>query len=104
VVTQSISTKQTMSINNRKHERRAVHVNVTLTFEDVNDSVTHTRDISDGGMFLELDNPQAYPIGEMVNIQYKNPFHDNMDTRLDAIVVRVADDGIGIAFVEIDGF
>jgi len=93
-----------MSINNRKHERHTIHVDVTLTFQDNEASVTRTRDISDGGMFLELDGPSDYPLGEMVHIQYKNPLRDNMDTHLDAIVVRVADDGIGIAFVEIDGF
>lgn len=93
-----------MSINSRKHERHPVHVDVTLNFQDKHASVTRTRDISDGGMFLELENPSNYPMGEMVHIQYKNPFRDNMDTHVDAIVVRVADDGIGIAFVEIDGF
>lgn len=93
-----------MSENNRQHKRHDIHIDVTLTFQDNQDSVTRTRDISDGGMFLELDNASTYPMGEMVHIQYKNPFRDNMDTELDAIVVRVSDDGIGIAFVEIDGF
>jgi len=93
-----------MSKNGRQHERHDIHIDVTLTFQDNKDSVTRTRDISDGGMFLELDNASAYPMGEMVHIQYKNPFRDNMDTHLDAVVVRVAEDGIGIAFVEIGGF
>ena len=93
-----------MSENNRQHTRHDIHIDVTLTFLDNENSVTRTRDISDGGMFLELDTASAYPMGEMVHIQDKTPFRDNMNTELDAIVVRVADDGIGIAFVEIDAF
>lgn len=102
--TQTFTVTEPMSINNRQHERHSIHVDVTVTYEEDKAQVTRTRDISDGGMFLELDNSSAYPMGEMVHIQYKNPFRDNMDTHLDAIIVRVADDGIGIAFVEIEGF
>ena len=63
-----------------------------------------TRDISEGGMFIEIDDTSTYPLGEMVHLSYKDPIHNNTNTEKDAIIVRVADDGLGVAFVELDAF
>lgn len=90
--------------NHRKHKRHELHVDVQLSFLDNQPTTVCTRDISDGGMFLLINDTSVYPLGEMVHLKYKIPGHDNLDTEMDAIVVRVVDDGIGIAFVELDIF
>ena len=61
-------------------------------------------DISEGGMFLEIGSASEYPLGEMVHLKYNNPTNDDLETEMDAIIVRVANDGIGIAFVVLDEF
>lgn len=93
-----------MDGKHRKHQRRELRVYVQLSFLDNEPVSIYTRDISDGGMFLEIYDPSIYPLGEMVQIKYNDPGNDNVDTEKDAIVVRIADDGIGIAFVELDAF
>ena len=93
-----------MSENKRKYPRKEIHVDVHLSFLDNEPVDVHTRDISEGGMFLILDDTSAYPLGEMVNLRYNDPIHDNTNTEKDAIIVRVADDGLGVAFVELDAF
>jgi len=63
-----------------------------------------TRDISQGGLFLQISDIKHYPMGEMLNLHYKNPLDNFADTEKNAIIVRRTDKGIGVAFVEIDGF
>jgi c-di-GMP-binding flagellar brake protein YcgR len=93
-----------MSENHRKFERHEVKVYVTLSFLDNADKNVCTRDISEGGMFLEIADTANYPLGEMIHIKYSDPAHDNADTEIDAIIVRVANDGLAISFVEQDAF
>jgi hypothetical protein len=93
-----------MSENHRKCPRQDIHVDVQLVFLDNDPRVIHTRDISECGMFLEIDDTSAYPLGEMVHLKYVDPIHDNLGTEMDAIIVRVADGGIGVAFVKLDAF
>jgi len=93
-----------MSDNQRKSPRHEVHVDVTLTYQDGDPLMVRTRDISDGGMFLVVNDTSTYPLGEMLHLRYYDPDHDNADTKKDAIIVRVADNGLGIAFVELDEF
>lgn len=93
-----------MSENNRRHERHEIQTDVSLTLVG-NDPVTmQTRDISEGGMFLNTNASSDFPLGEMVNVQYSNPLNNDSDTTVDAIIVRVSSDGIGIAFIEMDAF
>ncbi len=93
-----------MTENNRKYTRHDVQVDVQLSFLENDARHVRTRDISDGGMFLEIANTSEYPLGEMVHLKYNNPSQDDQDTEKDAIIVRVADDGLGIAFVELNEF
>jgi len=93
-----------MSENKRKHSRHEIHVDVKLSYLENVPKHVFTRDISEGGMFLEIDNTSNYPLGEMVHLKYNDPDLDEAVTEKDAIIVRVADDGLGIAFVELDSF
>ena len=93
-----------MSKKKRQFERSKIKIEVALSYlEDSTRTVT-TRDISEGGLFMRLDNPDHYLLGEMVNIKYADPLADDLDTEKDAIIVRHAEKGIAIAFIEIDVF
>ena len=74
-----------MSKNQRQFERSEIKIEIRLSyFEDSTRSVM-TRNISEGGLFMQLDNPDHYPLGEMVNLKYSDPLDDNTDTEKDAI-------------------
>ena len=93
-----------MSENQRKYPRYEVRVDVQLSFLDNEPRAVCTKDISECGMFLDIDNPSDYPLGEMLHLSYKNPLRDNLDTEIDGIIVRITDDGLGVAFVDLDAF
>ncbi len=93
-----------MSKDQRQFPREEVQIEVVLSFlEDTVRTVT-TRNISQGGLFLQLEDIEHYPLGEMVSLHYKNPLDDFTETTKDGIIVRCSDGGIAVAFVEIDGF
>lgn len=92
-----------MSENNRRHERHDFQIDVNLTLVDHEPQIMHTRDISIGGMYIGTTSSD-FPLGEMVHVQYKNPLDNEAETDADAIIVRVSNDGFGIAFIEMDAF
>lgn len=88
----------------RSHPRYQTTINAALTFLNTDSRIVKTRNLSAAGMFLLLDNPGDFPIGDIVQIHYLDPLNNDADTFKDAIIVRVADDGIAISFVELDEF
>ena len=93
-----------MTKNKRQFPRKEVQIEIELSFLKDNASTVVTHDMSQGGMFLQVDNSEHYPMGEMVNLRFKNPLDNYTKTVKDAVIVRHADNGIAIAFVEIDSF
>jgi c-di-GMP-binding flagellar brake protein YcgR len=93
-----------MSESQRNYPRHEVRINTALTCLSTDSRIVKTRDISAGGMFLLLDNPHDFPIGEMAHIHYLDPLNSEADTYKDAVIVRVTDAGIALSFVELDGF
>ncbi|PCJ84551.1 MAG: hypothetical protein COA54_13340 [Thiotrichaceae bacterium] len=93
-----------MSKNQRQFERSEAKIEVVLSYLEDDARTVITRNISEGGLFMQLDNPDHYPLGEMVNIKYADPLTDNANTEKDAIIVRCADDGIAVAFIEMEEF
>ena len=93
-----------MNENLRRHPRKEIKVSVELTFLDEPYSVVNTRNISEGGMFLEVESAEQYPIGEMVNVHYLDPLNDDADTFKDAIIVHKNEEGFGICFIEMTEF
>lgn len=89
--------------NQRRFERFTVSMIVELVYPDNTTHQCTTRNISEGGLFILLPNKTFPPIGEMVNIK-KIPGQD-ITTNLPhdtAIVVHKDDNGIGLAFVDLD--
>jgi hypothetical protein len=90
--------------NKRQFPRKEEPLKVELIFPDDNPLTAISRNYSQGGLYIQLDNPEHYPMGEMVNLRFNNPFENNTETEKDAIIVRHSDDGIAVAFIEIDDF
>ena len=88
----------------RRHPRKQIKVSVELTFLDEPYDVVQTRNISEGGMFIEIDSGQKFPIGELVSVHYLDPLNNDEDTFRDAVIVHVAKDGFGICFIEMAEF
>ena len=93
-----------MSENLRRFPRKEIQIEVELRFLEDEARTVITRDMSEGGLFVRLNDPQHYPMGEMLNLRFKNPLDDFSDTEKDGIIVRHTEEGIAIAFVEMDEF
>ncbi len=93
-----------MSDNNRQFPRQDIQIEVELNFLEDDSRTVVTRDMSQGGLFMQLDNTDHYTMGEMVTLRFKNPLANFDETAKDAVIVRHAEGGIAVAFVEIDAF
>ncbi len=91
-----------MSENLRQYPRKEVEIEIELRFLEDNTRTLVTRNMSEGGLFMSVNDTQHYPLGEMVSLRFKNPLDNFIETQKDAIIVRLEDDGIAVAFVEID--
>jgi hypothetical protein len=90
--------------NLRRFPRKEIQIEVELCFLEDNARTVITRDMSEGGLFMRDKDTEHYPMGEMVNLRFKDPMADYAETEKDAIIVRRTDDGIAVAYVEIDEF
>ena len=93
-----------MSENQRQYARQDIKIEVELSYLDDTARTVITRDVSEGGLFMQLKDADHYPMGEMVTLNFKDPLDDFSYTSKDGIIVRHTDDGIAVAYVEIDGF
>lgn len=93
-----------MNQEKRKFTRREAHFEVELGLPSGDIRLVGTRDISDGGIFILLDQVQHPVIGEVVTVKLTaNP--QNIGESLpsgDAVVVRQEEEGVGLAFIELD--
>ena len=92
-----------MDKEKRKYPRRSVELNVELSYPSGDVKTVKTRDISEGGLFLILDELEKPVLGEVVGVKLvdesagKEVFPSD-----EAVVVRYAPDGVGLAFIEIE--
>ena len=93
-----------MSENKRQFPRQSLQIEVKLQFLEDESRTVITKNISQGGLFLRLHNSEHYTMGEMVTLNFKDPLEDYINTDKDGIVVRHTDEGIAVAFIEIEGF
>ncbi len=89
----------------RRHPRRPVTLNVELAYPGGEKHIVTTRDISESGMFLILEDLNMPTIGEVVGVQLSGESvgKENLPSG-DAVVVRQTPKGIGLAFIEMDFF
>jgi len=93
--------KNNSAKNQRISERFKIEMQIELTCPDGSAHVCTTRNISEGGVYVLIQNADV-PIGEMVSIN-KLEGQDVAATLKNntAIVVHKECDGIGLAFVDL---
>ena len=85
----------------RKHIRIGLIVDIELTLPNQKQVTVRTKNISDGGLFLILDNTELPPIGTEVQVKLKNQLGDGETPPVNrAMVVRNEGSGIGLEFLE----
>ena len=90
-----------MSSENRKHLRIGLVVDIELTLPGHGEINVRTRNISDGGLYLVLDDIEMPPVGTEVKVRLKNQLGDGEEPPINrAKVVRHENDGIGLEFLE----
>ena len=90
-------------MENRKYPRRNVTLEVELSYPTGDKQIVHTRDISEGGLFLVLDKLDRPILGELLGVKLVG---DSVDKEVlpgdDAVVVHQEPEGIGLAFIQME--
>jgi len=90
-------------MENRKSPRRDVILDVELSYPSGDKQVVSTRDISEGGIFLILDQLDRPVLGELVGVKLKGDSAEKETLPgTEAIVVHQEPQGIGLAFIQIE--
>lgn len=90
-----------MSTNNRKHHRIGVIVDIDLIIPNQETITVKTRNISDGGLYLIIDDIDLPEIDSIVKVRLKNQMGDGEQPPInEARVVRHETDGVGLMFLE----
>lgn len=85
----------------RKHLRIGLIVDIEMTLPLKGIINVRTRNISDGGLFLILDNIEMPTVGTEVQVRLKNQLGDGEEPPINrARVVRHEADGIGLEFLD----
>jgi PilZ domain len=85
----------------RRHLRIGLVVEIELTLPGQPPVHVRTKNISDGGLFLVIDDTKLPPIGTEVKVRLKNQLGDGEEPPVNrAQVVRHEPDGIGLEFIE----
>ena len=80
----------------RQHPRVPMALKVEITLEDSGVLFAKTRDISEGGVFLMLEQDQMPQLGDIVKAQIKDLPGQSETPVVPMRVVRIAADGIGL--------
>lgn len=93
-----------MSQEKRKFIRREVSFEVELGIPSGEMHIVRTRDVSEGGVFVLLNGTPRPVIGEVVTVKLTENAKQSGETfpSDDAVVVRQEEEGIGLAFIELD--
>lgn len=89
-----------MSDNKRDSNRVGLVIDIKLTCEDKSEHTLQSRNISDTGVFLD-NNSECLnlPIGTQVILQVCSQLDNEPPPPVDAEVVRITDEGIGLQFI-----
>ena len=84
--------------NQRKHPRLPLPMKVEVSAEDQEPVIMKTRDMSDGGVFLEENKNMVLLTGTKLTIKVLEAMQGEAPSEIPATVVRVADDGVAVQF------
>jgi len=83
--------------NKRQHVRTPLACRIKIQCPVNGEMMVKTRDISDGGVFVVLENQKIPPIGTIVQGQVQGMMEDAPILEME--VVRMESEGIGLRFV-----
>lgn len=90
-------------MDKRRAPRRPVSLRIELTYPSGENLAVSSRDISDNGIFILLDESRQPEIGEIVSLKIVDESTDeSLLPSSEAAVVRLAPDGIGLSFIVMD--
>jgi len=81
----------------RHHRRKEVDARVELHHPDLGTIKAHTRDISNGGMFVVLQQCKGFPVGARVRLRLVDSAAPGI--MFNAKVVHRTGEGIGLMFL-----
>ncbi len=82
----------------REHIRMAMVCRIKILHKELGEMLVQTRDISDGGVFVVLDQDLRLPIGDVVQGQVQGLAQDA--PILEMKVVRLEPTGVGLKFIQ----
>lgn len=85
---------------NRKFERYAISLEVELNYPGTGKMILNTRDMSDGGVFLYMDEGARPPIGEELFLKLTGLVGGEEPPRVRVRVARITHEGIGLEFID----
>ncbi|NOZ11390.1 MAG: PilZ domain-containing protein [Gammaproteobacteria bacterium] len=92
-----------MSVENRKYPRIDVSISVELCYKGKGKAAVCTRNLSDGGLFLEMAEHPLPPLGTRVELKLTGTLgQGEKPPVVRAEVVRVEDNGIAVYFLDRD--
>lgn len=87
-----------MSSNQRQHPRTPMKCRIKISHESFGDLFAHTRDLSDGGVYVRHPDLVALPVGTILTGQVQDlPFEAPI---LQMEIMRVDAEGVGLRFLE----
>lgn len=92
-------TKENSIMNNkRQYARIPLPMIVEVIVEDEDPVIMKTRDVSDGGVFLENNDNIILQMGVKLTIKVVEDMPGGQPNEIPATVVRVTDDGFAVQF------
>lgn len=89
-----------MSDNKRDSNRVGLVIDIKVTCEDKSEYTLQSRNISDTGVFLDNNSEcLKLPIGTQVILQVCSQLDNEPPPPVDAEVVRITDEGMGLQFI-----
>lgn len=89
-----------MSKDKRQHIRTSLQCKIKISHPTFGDIIVKTLDISDGGIFIQLDPNKIPPIGTIVTGQVQGLMEDAPVLQME--VMRVESNGVGLRFINMD--
>jgi hypothetical protein len=86
--------------DNRKFERFTLSVEVELTYSGTGKMILNTKDVSTGGVFLQMQGKPIPPLGSELLIKLAGLVGGEEPSTVRVKVVRVTDEGIGLEFLD----
>lgn len=84
--------------NKRKHPRLPLPMQVEVSVENQQPVIMKTRDMSDGGVFLEENKNIILQMGVKLTLKVIESVQGDEPPEISATVVRVAEDGVAVQF------